>query len=123
MRRSLERLSVRHGYPVSIFGDRGYNHGHECLQVPHGGSVRTDAEIRFDRIMSKIRVPVEWSFGKVIGLFAFTDYKKNNKLYSQPIGSYWKNATLLANCHSCFYSNEISTYFEVPTPSIEDYLT
>ena len=34
----------------------------------------------------------------------------------------WLIASLLANCHSCLYSNEVSTYFGVPVPDLEEYL-
>ena len=65
---------------------------------------------------------VRWSFGKVKTLFAFVDFSKNQKLYLQPLASYWLSATLLANCHSCLYGNQTSQYFRVPTPDLEDYL-
>ena len=50
------------------------------------------------------------------------DYEKNNKLYKQAVCSFWLIATLLANCHSCLYGNQVSQYFGVPTPDLEDYL-
>jgi hypothetical protein len=72
--------------------------------------------------MSKIRQPVEWSFGKIGNLFAFVDFEKNQKLYLQPVASYWQIAALLTNCHSCLYGNETSKYFRVPTPELEVYV-
>ena len=49
-------------------------------------------------------------------------YLKNQKLHLQPVASYWQIATLLTNCHSCFYGNQTATYFGVPTPEVEDLL-
>ena len=72
--------------------------------------------------MSKIRVPVEWSFGKIVNLFGFLDYSKKNKIYGQAVGADWQICTLLTNCHSCLYGNEVAKYFVVPTPDLEDYL-
>src|SRR4051812_37404856 len=40
----------------------------------------------FNRRMSLVRVSVEWCFGKVLQYFAFIDYKKNLKVFHQPVG-------------------------------------
>ena len=48
---------------VCVYGDRGYNHGHPCLQVPHGHGNRTPPQAALDKLMSKVRVPIEWVFG------------------------------------------------------------
>ena len=107
----------------ALFGDRGYNHGHPCLQVPYkGAAAQPDHARRYNHRMAAIREPVEWSFGKVAVLFAFVDFEKNQKLFLQPVASYWRIATLLTNCHSCLYGNQTSKYFLVPTPPLEVYL-
>ena len=102
-----------------LFGDRGYTHGHPALQVPYKGPAVTPNQQRYNGAMSKIRQPVEWGFGKVSKLWAFVDFEKNQKLYLQPVASYWLIATLLTNCHSCFYGNQTSMYYGVPTPDVE----
>ena len=105
-----------------LFGDRGYVHGHPALQVPFKGTGLTAQQKGYNLVMSRFRQPVEWCFGKISTLFAYVDFYKNQKLYLQPVASYWQIATLLTNCHSCFYGNLTSQYFEVPTPEVEDYL-
>jgi hypothetical protein len=105
-----------------LFGDRGYTHGDPELQVPYKGAALTQQQKNFNFLMSQMRQPVEWSFGKINRYFAFVDFKKNQKLYLQPVASYWQIATLLTNCHSCLYGNQTSAYFGVPTPDLEDYL-
>ena len=50
------------------------------------------------------------------------DFEKNQKLYLQPVTSYWQIATLLTHCHSCFFGNQTATYFGVPTPEVEGLL-
>jgi hypothetical protein len=56
-------------------------------------------------IMSKLRIAVEWSFGEVVNLFAFVDFKKSQDPLLQPVASYWQIAALLADCNSCLYGN------------------
>ena len=70
----------------------------------------------------KVRVSVEWGFNKLISIFAFLDYKKNQKLYLQPVGKYYKVAALLINCHTCLYGSETTSYFGLQPPSLQEYL-
>ena len=118
-------MLVGHVYLVVVFylfADRGYVHGNPYVQVPYKGPGLQPYQLAYNNQMSKIRQPVEWSFGKVSKYFAFVDFEKNQKLYLQPVASYWMIATLLTNCHSCLYSNQTSGYFQVPTPDLADYL-
>ena len=107
---------------VYAFGDCGYQ-GLHVLLVPHSPKpTMTLRQKRFNRKMSRLRVSIEWSFGKITQLFAFCDYKKNMKLHKQPVGSYWLIATLLTNCHSCLYGNQTEDFFDMPPPSLEYYM-
>ena len=72
--------------------------------------------------MSNVRECVEWGFGKVSTLFAFTDFKKNLKVGLQPVDKYYSVATILTNCHTCFYGSQTSDYFGLESPTIEEYL-
>ena len=107
-----------------LFGDKGYHLHNIALQTMIAGDPRnlTADELAFNDFMSKMRIAVEWSFGKVVQNWAFVDFYKNQKLYKQPVAKYWFAAVLLTNCHSCLYSNQTSMYFGVPTPDLEDYL-
>ena len=119
---TLAEHCVVAGILYYLFGDRGYTHGNPALQVPFKGAAVTAPQRQYNRVMSGIRQPVEWGFGKVSSLFAFVDFEKNQKLYLQPVASYWLIATMLTNCHSCFYGNNTSVYFGVPCPEVEDFL-
>jgi hypothetical protein len=61
--------------------------------------------------MSSLRVSVEYGFGKIIQLFAFLDFKKNQKLYMQNIKEQYVVAAILANCHTCLRRSQVSTFF------------
>lgn len=63
---------------MCIFGDQGYPLK-GCLQVPYKGHYLSDLEEEFNKRMGNVRKCVEWSFGKVITLFAFVDFQKNLK--------------------------------------------
>ena len=115
-------ICLQVGIIYYIFGDRGYDHGHPGLMVPYKGAAISPAERAHNQVMSKMRQPVEWSFGKIVVYFAFIDFKKNQKIYHQPVASYFIIATFLTNVHSCYYGNHTSQYFSCPTPKLDDYL-
>jgi hypothetical protein len=116
------RFCVYRGVRYYAYGDRGYPNDNPFLMAGFKGRNISDKERQCNRIMSKLRIAVEWSFGKVVNLFAFVDFKKNQKLHLQPVASYWQIAALLANCNSCLYGNHTSRYFKCPTPKLEEYL-
>jgi hypothetical protein len=121
--RLLVRMKRFLGVAWSAFADRGYVHGDPSLQVPFQGAAgRVQPGKAYNEACSKIREPIEWMFGKIKILWAFVDFKKNQKLYLQPVTSLWLIATLLTNCHSCLYGNQTSMYFQVPTPDLGEYL-
>ncbi|CAC5389771.1 unnamed protein product [Mytilus coruscus] len=68
-----------------IYGDPAYPMTTHIIK-PFRGGVISAAQARFNK-MSAVRTCVEWTFGKILTLFAFLDYKKNLKLYLQPVGN------------------------------------
>jgi DDE superfamily endonuclease len=73
----------------------------------------SEEESEFNNRMSKVRVSVEWCFRKVILLFPFLYFKKNLKVYLQPVGKLYFVAVLLTNMHTCAYGSLTSTFFKV----------
>lgn len=104
-----------------VYGDPAYPLTPYIIP-PFKGAVLSANQARFNKRMSSVRICVESGFGKLLNLFAFLDYKKNHKLYLQPIGKYYKVAALLANCHTCFYGSETGSFFGLNPPSLQEYL-
>lgn len=92
------------------------------LLKPYGGALLTPEQLAFNKAMSSVRQAVEWGFGKIVGLFAFVDFKKNQKLYLQNLPRIYKASALLANCHTCLYGAQVSQYFGLEPPQLEVYL-
>lgn len=74
--------------------------------------------------MAKTRTCVEWSFGKIVSLWVFIDYKRNLQLLKlrKDLGKIVGISVLLTNCHTCLYGSQTSLYFEMLPPLLEDYL-
>jgi len=116
---SLEEAS---GPSFFIYGDGGYA-VQPRLICPWPEPVHDRSQRNFNLRMSKLRVCIEWSFNHVLSLFSFFDYKRHQKIFMRPVGSFWRVAVILANCHSCLrQSNEISLKFGVKPPTLSEYL-
>jgi hypothetical protein len=72
--------------------------------------------------MSSVRECVEWGFGKVAVTFAFIDFKKNQKVYLQPVGRMYVVAVFMTNVHTCIYGSQTGQYFRLDPPNIREYL-
>jgi hypothetical protein len=105
-----------------VYGDGGYAvNAHLISPYPELGI--NGSKQRFNESLSKLRVSVEWTFNYVVSLFGFFDYKRHQKVFLHPIGTYYRVAVVLANCHTCMrQSNEISQKFRLLPPSIHEYL-
>ena len=109
------------GNPLYLYGDMAYPLHSHLMRPFKGGNLIAD-EHEFNRQKSACRQSVEWSFKKTLQLFAFLDFKKNQKVYLQPEGMFYIIATILSNCHSCIYGNQTSVFCNVSPPSLDEYL-
>lgn len=119
----LRPFTQPNGQPYVVYGDPAYGIQSNIISPFRSGQPLTQAEQEFNTAMSSVRVSVEWTFGKIIQLFAFLDFKKNIKVLLQPVGKYYIVGTLLTNCHTCLYGSQTSSFFNVPPPSLETYLS
>jgi hypothetical protein len=82
----------------------------------------SEEELLFNKRMSSVRECVEWGFGKVVANFSFVDFKKNQKVFLQPVGRMYMVAVLMVNCHTCLYSSQTGMFFNLEAPQLNDYL-
>lgn len=115
-------MTMPGGTVFSLYGDLAYPLRVHLI-TPFKGAILSDQERIFNGRMSKLRSSVEWTFGKILSLFAFVDYKKNQKLFLQPVAKYYLVASLLTNCHTCLYGSVTSEYFYLSPPALEEYMS
>ncbi len=116
----LQRVRDANGQLLAIYGDGGYVQ-RDWLQIPFRGANLTREQKDFNIKMSRVHALVEWGFGKVSTIWAFANYYTNQKVFHQPIGTYFLIASLFTNAHTCLYGSEISAYFGLAPPSLEEY--
>ena len=75
----LQRMQRPNGEPYVIYGDPAYGLDLNMLS-PFRGAKLTAEQQEFNRCMRKVRVSVEWGFGKITQIFAFLGFKKNLKI-------------------------------------------
>ena len=73
--------------------------------------------------MSKVRISVEWSVNEIIKYFAFLDFKKNLKIGLSPVWKMYRVCALLNNARTCLYKTKTSEFFNIDSPTLEEYFT
>lgn len=116
-----QHMTGRDGSIYSLYGDQAYPLSQFLIPPFKGAAIPPDQSL-FNKRMSALRISVEWTFGKLLSQFAFVDYRKNQKLYLQPVGKYYVVAAILTNCHSCLYGSETAEFFGVDAPTLQEYL-
>jgi hypothetical protein len=112
--------------PMDMVADKIYN----IIAARGIASLRqnpTPHERLEDRAGASVRVPVEWSFGKIALHFPFINYYFNMKINEREVGEYMNVAALLTNIHTCLYGSSCASYFSqtgfvVKPPEIEAYM-
>ena len=115
----LRRVAFFDGQPLCLYGDPAYPLGVH-LQAPYKRNLTPQMAL-FNKAMSEVRVSVEWIFGNITNYFKFIDFKKQMKVNLSPVGKIYFVCALLHNAHTCLHGNEVSDFFQLKPPSLEDY--
>jgi nuclease HARBI1 len=104
-----------------LYGDGGY-YDSPFLTAPF--KVPSSAQqVQFNKRMSKVRVSVEWAFGRVSNLFRSLSFFHSQRLLQTPLAQQFKTAVLLCNIRTCLDGgNIVSDYFRLSPPSLSTYL-
>jgi nuclease HARBI1 len=102
-----------------IFGDPAY--GVSPLLISPFGGEKTDAQQRWNNEMSAVRISVEHGFGGVLNVWPFLRAYWKHRVYSSPIGRFYRVGVLLFNAINCFRPNQTAQKFNCEPPTIEDY--
>ena len=105
-----------------IYGDPAYGCS-DLVCCPFAFAEPGSRQSEFNSSMSSVREAVEWSFGRLKSLWPTVAYDKKMKVRQFTIGRTFLVASLLTNCHCCLQpnGNQISMYFGVRPPTLEEY--
>ena len=102
------------------FGDPAYPLRRNLL-APYNDPQLTQKQMNFNSSMNKVRVTVERMFGEVIHNFRFTDFRKNSNTGLSCVGKFYRVSAILTNAYTCLYKFNISQYFAIDPPLLEEY--
>ncbi|OWY91955.1 hypothetical protein PHMEG_00039230, partial [Phytophthora megakarya] len=106
-----------------LYGDPAYG-VQKFILSGYKGNVSNPFEHAFNKQMSSVRESVEWNFKCLKTLWAFVAYQPQQKIGLSPVGKFVKVAMLLTNCHNCYSGgNQISSYFGLQPPTLDEYLS
>ena len=104
----------------TIYLDKGYANDTHIFAAHHGVFV-TPAQEHDNWIMSRLRVEVEWGFGKVYTRCPFLKRPSIFKLRGVDVAKYLRVATLLTNAHTCLRQSQAGLYFDCVAPTLQSY--
>ena len=106
-----------------VLGDSAYPNNNVMISI-YKGQRLPPAAVAFNSVMCPIRTSVEWGYEKVVRYWAFLDFKKQMKIQQSAIIPMWHLAIFFTNCLTCAKGgNQISKYFDVIPPSLEEYIS
>ena len=119
--RVMRRCCRLAGKTYQLYGDPAYPQS-PWIGGPFRHADLDHAETQFNALMSSTRISNEWGFGRVKLLWAYLDFENGQKIYLNDVKKYWPVAQILTNCHTCLYYNQVSDYFDVAPPTLQDYV-
>ena len=105
----------------TLYGDLAYAQSIYLIGGFHNANVGTD-EALYNRIMSSVRITVEWGFGAIIKQWKFLDFRQSMKIFECPVAQYYLNAAFLCNLHNCLVGSKTQSYFNAQQLTIDEYL-
>ncbi len=117
-------LTNNDGSYWAVYGDAGYSNQKYIKVGFKNFKTLNQKEKDFNRLMSKLRVGVEYGFGKIVQQFAFVDFRKTQKQYLSPLKEMFYVAAFLINCQTCMRGkNQVSEIFCSYVPTLQEYLS
>ncbi|RDX41131.1 hypothetical protein OH76DRAFT_1412383 [Lentinus brumalis] len=117
---SDENTPLEHRY-FQLFGDPAYGVGPHIISPFSGAGERTEEELEWNARMASVRIKVEHAFGVVVNTWSFLNSFWKQRVYSSPVGRYYRVAVLLTNARNCYSPNQVATAFDCPPPTIDEY--
>ena len=89
----------------TLYGDLVYAQSMYLIGGFCNVDVGTD-EALYNRIMSSMRIAVEWGFGTIIEQWKFLDFQQSMKIFECLVAQYYINAAFLCNLHNCLVGSK-----------------
>ena len=122
IRRTMD-IVFPEGMTLHMLADKLYT----CTEMTrplYSGDLTAEAQIS-NNTMQLVRLPHEWTFGKVEETWKGLFFKRAVKPKESPCAAYYIACIILTNAHTLLYGSEAHTYFSkehhLAMPSLEEY--
>lgn len=112
------------GDPLVIYVDPAYGLSEHLIcpfESPQGQSGLRDEEKRWNYMMAKVRIGIEWEFGIMLKTWPACDGARDNRVLLSPVGLEFLTAVILSNARNILRPNQIAQHFNCPPPSLSEY--
>ena len=105
----------------ALYGDLAYAQSAYVLGGFHNVDTNSD-EAAYNRLLSSVRITVEWGFAELVEHWKFLDFQLAMKIFQCPVAQYYINAAFLSNLRNCLLGNKTQQYFNAKQLTIDEYL-
>ena len=109
------------GPVYSLYGDLAYPQSPYLLGGYRNVANGTD-EVQFNRLMSSVRITVEWGYCEITEQWKFLDFCQAMRIFQSPVAQYYINAAFLSNLRNCMIGNKTRHYFDAQQMTLEQYI-
>ena len=105
----------------ALYGDLAYA---QSAYVP-GGFRNVDMnsdEAAYNRLLSSVRITVEWGFAELVEHWKFLDFRSAMKMFQCPVAQYYINVAFLSNIRNRLLGNRTQQYFNGQQLTIDEFL-
>ena len=103
-----------------IFADGAYPLSPQVIK-PFMGAAATPNQHAWNASMSRVRISVEWGYHLVTRLWGMVNFVPQQQTLKTQSAKNYMVAAILTNLQNCCQPNQISQYFEVQLPTLEQY--
>ena len=120
----MRRIHEETGVAYCVYGDPAYRLGTyvQCAFSRSPGARLPVGHAEYNVLMNSNRVVVEWGFGYVRQLFPLLDNLDALTLSTSAPGETYEVAVFLANCITCMRGNQVSEFYSMMPPSLDNYV-
>lgn len=119
----LRPLLAAAGDRFCVFGDVAYRGDNDILIPPFRESYVGNGigKQEFNKLHKRVRKAVEWLFNVPLQLFPLLDRTRTQQLLRSPLSLQYRVAALLSDAYVCLNGGELSSYFLVAPPPLEEF--
>lgn len=118
----LQRCILIDDVQYCMYRDSDYNQ-REYMEILFQGTHISPTQIAFNKSMEAIRVIIAWIFKEIKPYSSVLDYKRKLRICESLIAALYITGISLSNIRNYIYPNQISQYFTVRPPRLEQYLS